>query len=223
MKSGQEAAAIQWAVLAGGSYPDEARWQEFINAALNNLLVKLIRGKRVADARAALEANAAILSRDNFDRLDALVTDAELVQRSTAIRTAAEAEVVLKAIDTARSRGMLNETRTRELRDFIILKEGERLSSAGGALEAISYTEAAIARYGRDSQLENAIRVYRNNRLAELHNTFADLYNRRDYDGARQFVQAALEEFPGNRNLTQDLNLAERALRRRPVFPHDRE
>ncbi|GHV72825.1 hypothetical protein AGMMS49940_01270 [Spirochaetia bacterium] len=213
MKSGQEARALEWAALAGGRYPDETRWQEFTYAALNNLLVKFIRGKRIADARTSLEANAAMLSRDNFNRLDALVLDAELLQRSTGIRTAEEAEAVLLAIDNAR--GVLSENRIRELRDFVILKEGERLSSVGGAREAISYTEAAIARYGRDSQLEKAVSVYRNNRLAELHNAFAALYNRGDYDGAGRFIRTALEEFPGNRNLTQDLNLVERALQKR--------
>jgi tetratricopeptide (TPR) repeat protein len=213
MKAGQETRALEWASLAGGRYPDEARWQEFTYAALNNLLVKFVRGKRIVDARAILEANAAILSRDNFDRLDAMVLDAELVQRSTGIRTAEEAEAVLLAIDHAR--GVLSENRARELRDFIILKEGERLSSSGGAREAINYTEAAIVRYGRDTKLENAIRVYRNNRLAELHNTFADLYNKGDYDGAGRFVRTALEEFPGNRSLTQDLNMVEKALQKR--------
>ncbi|GHV77856.1 hypothetical protein AGMMS49942_26770 [Spirochaetia bacterium] len=215
MKSGQEARALEWAALAGGRYPDDDRWQEFTYAALNNLLVKFIRGKRIADARASLEANAAMMSRENFDRLETLVLDAELVQRSTGIRTTEEAEAVLLIIDDARSRGVLAENRARELRDFIILKEGERASSANGAREAISYIESAIARYGRDSQLEKAINVYRNNRLAELHNAFADLYNRGDYDGAGRFVRAALEEFPGNRNLTQDLNLVERALQKR--------
>jgi tetratricopeptide (TPR) repeat protein len=215
MKSGQEARAIEWAALAGGRYPDEGRWQEFTYAALNNLLVKLIRGKRIADARTTLEANAAILGQANFDRLDAVVLDAELVQRSTGVRTAEEAESILLAIDNARSRGVLNENRARELRDFIIIKEGERLSSAGGARAAIGYTEAAIARYGRDTQLENALRVYRTNRQVELHNAVADLYNRGDYDGARQFVQDALEELPGNRSLTQDLNLVEKALQKR--------
>ncbi|WP_010256093.1 hypothetical protein [Treponema primitia] len=215
MKSGQEATALQWAALASNRYPDDDRWQEFIYAALNNLLVKLVRAQRIADARNTLDANTSILSRDNFNRLEALVLDAELVQRSEAVRTAEEAQAVLLALDTARSRGAINEGRAKELRNFIILKEGERLSSAEGSLAAIRYTDAAIARYGRDSQLESAIRIYRNNRLAELHNAFADLYNNGDYDGAARVIRAALEEFPGNRNLTQDLNLVERALKSR--------
>jgi hypothetical protein len=215
LKSGQEAPALQWAALADSRYPGDERWQEFTYTALNNLLVRLVRGQRIADARNTLDAHATLLSPDSFNRLEAMVLDAELVQRSEAVRTAEDARTLLQAIDAARSRGGIPESRIRELRNFIILKEGERLSSSEGALTAIHYIDAAIAGYGRDSQLENALRIYRGNRLAELHNAFADLYNSGDYEGAARFIRAALEEFPGNRNLTQDLTLAERALRER--------
>jgi tetratricopeptide (TPR) repeat protein len=102
-----------------------------------------------------------------------------------------------------------------ELRNFVILKEGERLSSAEGLRAAIGYIEAALANYGRDAQLEGAVRTYRNNRVAELHNAFAELFNRGDYDGALRFINAALVEFPENRTLLQDRSLAERTLRQR--------
>ncbi|MDR2109692.1 MAG: hypothetical protein LBP32_00130 [Spirochaetaceae bacterium] len=74
--------------------------------------------------------------------------------------------------------------------------------------------EGIIGHYGENSRLTNALRVFRSNRLAEFHNTFAGLYNRGDYEEARRVIQEALEEFPGNRQLTTDLNMAERALRR---------
>jgi tetratricopeptide (TPR) repeat protein len=212
MRAGQEETALQWAAQASGRYPDDERWQEFIYAALNNLVVKHIRARRLADARRALDLHAAALNADNYNRLDAVVLDAELTQRSEAARSAEEAQTVLLSIDDALGRGALAERRARELRNFIILKEGERLSSVEGGAAAVSYIENAIAKYGRDTQLENAARVYRNNRIAELHNAFADLYNQGSYDEAARFIRAALEEFPGNRNLTQDLNLAERAL-----------
>jgi tetratricopeptide (TPR) repeat protein len=213
MKAGQEEAALQWAARANSRYPDDGRWQEFIYAALNNLVVKHIRARRIPEARAALNANAAALSAANLVRLEAVTLDAELMERATAVWNAGEAQTLLLSIDDAADRGVLNERRTRELRNFVILKEGERLSSTEGPPAAISYIDAALARYGRDTQLENAARVYRSNRVAELHNAFAELYNRGDYDGAARFIRAALEEFPGNRNLTQDLSLAEKALR----------
>jgi tetratricopeptide (TPR) repeat protein len=215
MKAGQEAAALQWAAQAGDRYPDNERWQEFVYAALNNLVVKHIRSQRLDEARSALEAHAAVLTADNFSRLEAVIVDAELMQRATASWTGGEAETLLLSIDDALDRGALTERRARELRSFVVVKEGERLSASEGSPAAISYIEAALAQYGRDSQMESAVRVYRSNRIAELHNAFAGLYNRGDYDEAARLIRSALEEFPGNRNLTQDLNLAERALQGR--------
>jgi tetratricopeptide (TPR) repeat protein len=215
MKAGQEEAALQWAARAGSRYPDGGRWQEFVYAALNNLVVKHIRAQRFAEARSALEANAPTLSADNAKRLEALVVDAELMRRATAKWNNGEAQTLLLSVDDALGKGVLAEPRARELRNFIILKEGERLSSSGGPVAAIVYLEEALARYGRDSQLEGAARTYRSNRVAELHNAFANLYNRGNYDEAARFIRAALEEFPENRNLIQDLNLAEQALKRR--------
>jgi tetratricopeptide (TPR) repeat protein len=215
MKAGQEEAALQWAARASGRYPNEDRWQEFSYAALNNLVVKHIRAQRLSEARAALSSNVAALAAGDVKRLEAVVLDAELTQWATASWNNGEAQTLLLSIDDAVSRGVLAETRAGELRNFVILKEGERLSSSGGPAAAIAYIEAALVRYGRDAQLESAARVYRNNRIAELHNAFANLYNRGDYDGAVRFIRAALEEFPENRNLLQDFNLAEQALKRR--------
>jgi tetratricopeptide (TPR) repeat protein len=215
MKAGQEEAALQWAERASSRYPDRERWQEFVYAALNNLMVKHIRGQRLAEARAALEANAASLSAENVRNLETLVVDAELMKRATAPWNNGEAPTLLLAVDDALDRGILAGRRARELRNFIILKEGERLSSSGGPSAAASYLEDALARYGRDNQLEGAVRTYRGNRVAELHNAFAELYNGGDYDGAIRLIRSALEEFPENRVLIQDRNLAEQTLRRR--------
>jgi hypothetical protein len=41
------------------------------------------------------------------------------------------------------------------------------------------------------------------------------MFNRKDYEGANRFIRSALEEFPRDRNLTQDLDLSERALKGR--------
>jgi tetratricopeptide (TPR) repeat protein len=213
MKAGQEEAALRWAAQASGRYPDEERWQEFIFAALNNLVVKHIRSRRIADARSALNAYAALLTAGDFKRLETMLVDAELMQRATAARNSGETPALLLSIDDAMDRDVITERRARELRSFVILKEGERLASSEGVSAALGYLEAALAKYGRDTQMENAIQAYRNKRIADLHNNFAALYNRGDYDGAARHIRSALEEFPGNRNLTQDLNLAERALR----------
>ncbi|MDR0710696.1 MAG: hypothetical protein LBF77_11595, partial [Spirochaetaceae bacterium] len=79
---------------------------------------------------------------------------------------------------------------------------------------AVTFTKEAIARYGGNSQLNGALGVHRQNRVSELHNRFARLFNSRNYAEARDHIEKALEEFPDNRQLRQDLNTVEQALRR---------
>jgi tetratricopeptide (TPR) repeat protein len=212
VKAGRETDALLWAAMAEERYPDEARWREFNYAAMNNLLVKLLRSQRISDARNELQLNAFRLSSGDFDRLDALVLDAELVQSIGRLETAEEILSALRNLDRVQNRSVLPEGRITELRTAILLKEGARLASERGSQAAIAYTEEAIARYGRNSRLENALRVYSANRIAEFHNHFADLYNGKRYDEAYRLILAALEEYPNDRRLREDLRLAERAV-----------
>jgi tetratricopeptide (TPR) repeat protein len=151
------------------------------------------------------------LSAANYQRLDTLVLDAEIVQLSQEVRSAGDVQAVLDTIDDARSRSALSADRAEEVRTFVILKEGERLAAARGNLAAIAYIEKAIDQYRRSTRLDNALRIYRGNRIAELHNSFADLYNSKRYDEAYRLIQTALEEFPNDRRLREDMRLAEQA------------
>ncbi len=50
-KAGKENAALDWSVLAIDAFGPHARWDELVGSASNNLLVGLIRKKRISDAR----------------------------------------------------------------------------------------------------------------------------------------------------------------------------
>ncbi|MDR1319422.1 MAG: hypothetical protein LBJ90_07335, partial [Treponema sp.] len=75
------------------------------------------------------------------------------------------------------------------------------------------YAESAREKYGDDSQLNAQIRALRNNRVAELHNGFAAVYNRQDFEKAGELIRAALEEFPEDARLLADRELLEKARR----------
>jgi hypothetical protein len=98
------------------------------------------------------------------------------------------------------------------MRTAAVLKEAERLGNQRNWSGAIVWLNAAMDKYGANRQLENALRTFRQNRVGELHNQFAAFYNKKDYTGAKVSVLKSLEEFPGERQLTQDLTLVERAL-----------
>ncbi|GHV87752.1 hypothetical protein AGMMS50267_01120 [Spirochaetia bacterium] len=230
LKAGKETDALAWVETAAAQYPGKTptgapvgvrapdimdpRWPEFTYAALNNYFIKLIRASRFAEARDTLNRYASWLSAANSHTLDTLILDAELLRRVNALGKTEDAETLLLAIDDVRREALLPANRTEELRNFVILKEGEQLAARQGPLAAIAYTEAAITRYGQNTQLDQALRVHRQNRVAELHNSFATLFNSRDYEAAREHVQNALEAFPGNRQLQSDLSTVEQTLRR---------
>jgi hypothetical protein len=218
--AGKETDALAWCNTAwrhyGGtdSTAADSRWKEFTYAALNNYLVKLLKNRQVSEARTILTQYTARLSGEHYRQLNTLLVDAELLKRISGMRGAEDAEAILRTIAASENQSTLSEDRAEEMRNFILIKEGERIAAEQGPPAAIAYTEAAIARYGGNPRLKEALRVHRYNRVADLHNGFTSLFNRREYENAREFIQTALAEFPGDRQLTADLNLAEQALRR---------
>jgi tetratricopeptide (TPR) repeat protein len=220
INGGREADALAWAAFAWPRYPgagsgDDPRWPQFVYAALNNQVTKLLQSGRITEAREALirndRAGDARVSPKDRRALEILVTDAELTERIGRIKTAEDAEAVFTLIDQAGS--TLSAARAEEFRTYVIINEGKRRAAAEGPLAGIVYIEEAIGRYGSNNVLENALRVFRQNQIVALHNRFADLFNRKDFEGARRVIQGALREFPGNRQLQSDLDRLEQALR----------
>jgi hypothetical protein len=220
VNAGKEEEGLRWAALASGKYPDPARWQEFIFTAANNQMVKLSRGGRISEARVFLAANAGLLSRENFSRLDLMVTnmelaavDAELTKLANQISRADQAEGILAALDQAEAEKRLPAGRARELRSFVIIKTANLLSAAPGRdwLAAIDWIEASIVRYGTEPRLEQAIQNFRSTRVVDFHNRFAAAFNRKNYDEANQILREGLAEFPDNRQLQNDRSTVERA------------
>jgi tetratricopeptide (TPR) repeat protein len=213
ISAGKEEEGLRWAALAGGKYPDEKRWQEFIYTAANNRMVKLSRGGRSSEARAFLAANAALLSPENFTRLDLMAAGTELTEMANRISKADQAEDILAALDQAEAEQRLPADRAKELRSFVILKTATLLTAGAKHdwLTAIAWLETSITRYGPDSRLEQEIRTFRSNRAIEFHNLFAAAFNKKNYDEANRILREGLAEFPDNRQLQNDRNTVEKA------------
>lgn len=210
IKTGKEDEALAWADYAGSRFPDYERWQEFIFAAANNKLAKLIRAKKTQEARTALTAMKPKLSAGNYASLDTMVLESEAADKVNAIRNPGDGEAALAFLAEAWDR--LPAAHRDEMRTVAILGEAERLSRARDYLAGMNWLKNAVEKYGSNPRLENAMRTLRQNRISELHNEFAALFNKKDYTGARNSIEKALQEFPGEKQLVQDLNLAEKAL-----------
>ncbi|MDR1930947.1 MAG: hypothetical protein LBQ44_10025 [Treponema sp.] len=210
LKAGREKETLAWVDYASPRYDGGGRWQELNDAALNNQLVRLIRNRKAGEARAVLNAEGARLSREKYAELDGTVLEAEAAERINGLKNPGEAETILAWL--AETWNRLPEKKREEMRSTTVLKEAERFGRLRDWSAAIVWLNASLEKYGPDKRVENALRTFRQNRVGELHNEFASFYNKKDFAGARAAVLRALEEFPGERQLSQDLNMAERAL-----------
>jgi hypothetical protein len=231
LKNGKEEDALRWAALAAPRYPEAQmdnasgvgaaspfegkRWQEFVFAAVNNRVQKLGKAGQIGTARQFLENQKNMLNAANFALLDSQLTDAELVDRASKIQNAADGDSIIAAIEAARNAGRINAARGGELITFAVQKSAAALAAAPGRdwLAAIKYLENAVTRYGSNNELEQALRNYRANRAAEFHNRFAAAWNKRDFEAALRALNEGLAEFPDNRQLRADKQIADREIK----------
>ncbi|MDR1142981.1 MAG: hypothetical protein LBK77_02030 [Spirochaetaceae bacterium] len=209
IKTGREDDALAWAEYSGGLFPDP-RWQDFINTAVNNKLVKLIRTKKTAQARAELSALKPRLGADHYNALDTMVLEAEAADMVNGIRNPGDAEAALAFL--SRSWEKLPAQVREEMRTAAVLKEAERIGRSRDWTGGMTWLNAAMEQYGKNSRFESALRTFRQNRVGQLHNEFAALFNKGNYAGAKASIEKALAEFSEERQLLQDLNLVNKAL-----------
>jgi len=206
LKAGREKDCLAWAAAASSVYPDENRWQEFILAAANNHIMRYIKSGKTADARNFLEGEKTLINQANYARLEAVLTDAELLDSVNKIRTAADGDAVLLAIDQARSSDKINEKRAAEILIFTVQKTTSVLSAAPARdwRAAVSYIEGVITRFGANRELEQALKTYRGNIATDFHNRFAAAWNKKNFDEAERILNEGLAEFPDDRQLLSD-------------------
>jgi tetratricopeptide (TPR) repeat protein len=215
LRAGKEEDCLRWAAAASPVYPDENRWQEFTMAAVNNHLMKLVRANKHADARKFIDEQKQVLSNADFDKLDTLLIDSELLVGANQIRSAADGDNVVNAIEQARNSGKIAEKRTVELLTFAVQKTASSISAspAGNWRAAIQYVEAALSRFGANRELEQALNIYRGNLASDYHNRFATEWNKKNYNEAERILNEGLAEFPDNRQLLSDKQTVNRQSR----------
>jgi len=206
LKSNKEEECIRWAVFASSMYRDNNRWQELFMAAVNNRISRFIKERKISDARNFLENQKTHITDVNYAQLDALIIDADILNRANNFKTAAEGDEIIADIEQARRNGRLNEKRAVELLIYTIQKIAITLSAAPlrDWRAAINYLENAISKYGANRDLEQSLRTYKNNLAADYHNRFAAEWNKKNFDEAERILNEGLDEFPNDRQLLSD-------------------
>ena len=216
LKAGREEDCLRWIAAASVPYPDKIRWQEFTLAAVNNYMTKLTKAGKFEQARTLLEEQKPSLENASYAQLDTVLVDTELLSNANKIRTAAEGDAIVSAIEQARANGKIGEKRAGELLTFAIQKTAAILCAAPGRdwRAAINYVENALSRFGANRELEQALRTYRGNLAADYHNRFAAAWNKKNFDEAELILNDGLAELPDDRQLLSDRETVRKALAR---------
>ncbi len=212
-KAGREAEALAWAAEMRAFFGPSPRLDELSVAASNNLVVKLVGAGKTDQAAALITRYAPLLPSSTVDALRVLVADGAL----TSLVERGDFAASLGALQNPAYTTALSPERLKEIGIFVYLKEAERHARGGDYLGASGIARSAELSYGEDKRLVSALGVFRANRIAQLHNSFASLYNAGRYPEALAAAKSAADEFPGEERFSVDLAAAERAVKAR--FP----
>ena len=209
---GKEAEALEWAQLAVAAHGDHFKWRDFTDSAANNLLVRLIRSGDIAEARIRLEELKPRLSEEVAGRMDLSISDAELLDALSRVEAGGPEADFYAALSAAEEKGVLPPQRTREVEVVWRLEKIQQTARLQGWSAAYEETKTVIGELGSDSQLEKALRVYRENRIAEMYNAAAAAYNAGGFAEAAKIADDALVEFPAEPRLLKLKAAAVKAL-----------
>jgi hypothetical protein len=177
---------------------------------LNNYAALMIQQRKEEDCLAWVDYAAPYYPGDPRWNEISFAAVNNLVARNLSSRRVKEARTILDG-----NRARLTEPQYKGLATQVLLSEVNQISATAGNLEAIAFLEAAVLQYGETKETRQVASNLKHNRISELHNGFAALYNRRRYDEAHAAILKALEEYPGESSLTKDLRLVEAALGKR--------
>ena len=212
LKANREEDAIRWAEIASARYPANEHWQEYFLAAVNNRLNRYAKDKNITEAVKFLEENKKHLTEKSYTQLNTLLADADILNRANLIKSAGEGDIVLKSIENAEQSGKISRKRADELFTYTIQKTASVLAAAPARnwRTVIQYMEAAISSYGTNKELEQTLKTYRGNLVADFHNRFASEWNKKNYDEAERILNEGLKEFPTDRQLLSNRDIVNR-------------
>jgi tetratricopeptide (TPR) repeat protein len=101
-------------------------------------------------------------------------------------------------LEAPSARDVLGAADWTDLSVFLVQSRAEAAARAGGYREAAKEVAAGLQSLGAQAELLRAYEAY-------VHNAFAQLYNARRYDEARETVEGGLSVYPASRTLSADL------------------
>lgn len=130
-------------------------------------------------------------------KLDLLVKDGEW-------------ERITETVERGSREGWLEPDTRYRIYLFVYSREAERLARDAGYGEARRFLQKFPSDLAGKGEYLRLRETYRHNHSVSVHNTFARYYNAGEYDKARQLLEAAWKDLPGDERLLKDRELLEK-------------
>lgn len=204
-KEGRYEEAISFLDYARERYRTGGVFRDIYATLTNNFSIVLTDQRRFDEAAAYIDEweGEGMISSTEAEELRGLVAD-----RKAYVLVNEEAPgIAEKELDEIYAKGSLRKDRYVEYIVYLYGKMAEEAGKRRDWLQAADIMEAAIQKIGNQPRLDSALKGYRNNFAISVHNQFADLYNSKQFQEARDVVEEGLRLIPNNKTLKQDLEI----------------
>jgi hypothetical protein len=198
---------VRWACSLPPEITSDPRVGEFFHAAVNNRVMELVSAKRFEEARSYIDGSAHLIPGGKAAELRRTVDQGVLAE---AVRKG-PFPTALSAVEDARAAGVIDRDRYTELVEYLFGTQANEVARRAGWLAGISVLEDGLNRIPGSARLASALRGFRSNWTAQMHNRFADLFNARKYEEAGRLLSECLKEDPKNRTFLEDQKTMESA------------
>ncbi len=208
-KQGRYAAAVDFLQYARERYRVGNAFEGINKTLTNNLSILWTDEGQFEKAEGEIEKweEESFIPDDYAAELKDLVYD----RKAYTIVNNEEPDSAEKALDRLFKENDLSKERYIEYIVFLYGKRAEAAGKEGAWLEAAGYMEQAIRKVGYQPQLERALKGYRGNYAIFVHNTFAELFNAKQFDEAGRVVEEGLKIVPESETLRRDLEILRKA------------
>ncbi len=200
---GQYDRALGFIDSVRGRYGKDNSLAEVLAVIVHNYVLEAVNAFRFDRASAMLEKRAA-----DSDINPSVAQELRRIIGEKQISRAVETlpfDDALSALESAYAQRTIQEAAYKNYARYLYSKEAARIAKQNGFFEAGRFLLELKGNSASDAILKEQGMVYIKNHIAQVHNTFADLYNAKRFEEARSFIEKALSQLPDEETFKRDL------------------
>ena len=204
--SGQYEKGITFLLEAINRWNSSSNVSKAIEALIHNYLLSLIENDQSLEAEnylSMLEAQE-VMSPEAVQSDRAMIYDKRTIDLLNSDSSFAEIQPYLNRIY---EEGFLLKDKWINYTLYNYIQEAEIVAGSQGWLKAYLFVKDAPVKIRNQRKYIQLLNSCKRNYVVTIHNSFADLYNSGKYSEAEELINEGLEQIPGDRTLTSDLQM----------------